>query len=64
MLGRIEISKDVLQEVAESTASRVGSIASIVTGAVREVIHEVGGIATDAFDAGSAVKKARTPRNG
>jgi uncharacterized alkaline shock family protein YloU len=59
MVGRIEISKDVLQEVAESTATHVGTIASIITGAVKDVIREVGSIATDVFEAGDAAKKAR-----
>ena len=65
MVGRFEIAKDAVQELTESAATHVGRIASIVTGAVREVAHEVGSWATDAFEmrdaAGRAAKDTDTP---
>lgn len=58
MVGRFEIGKDTLQVLTESAATHVGRIATIVTGAVREVAHEVGDWATDAFEMRDAATKA------
>lgn len=60
MLGRFEIGKDTLQVLTESAAVHVGRIATIVTGAVREVAHEVGDWATDAFEMRDAANRADT----
>jgi hypothetical protein len=58
MVGRFEIGKDTLQVLTESAATHVGRIATIVTGAVREVTHELGEWATDAFEMRDAASKA------
>jgi hypothetical protein len=58
MLGRFEIAKDTAQVLTESAAQHVGRIATIVTGAVREVAHEVGEWATDAFEMREAAGRA------
>jgi hypothetical protein len=58
MVGRFEIGKDTLQELTESTATHVGRIATIVTGAVRDVAREVGDWASDAFEMRDAANRA------
>jgi hypothetical protein len=42
MVDRFEIGKDTVQVLAESAAGHAGRIATIVSGAVREVTREVG----------------------
>ena len=59
MVGRFEIAKDTAQVVAESAATHVGRIAGIVSGAVREVTHEVGEWASDVFEIREAADRAR-----
>lgn len=58
MVGRIEIGKDTLQELAESAAMHAGRVATIITGAVRDIAREVGEWATDAFEMGGAAMRA------
>ena len=58
MVGKMESAKDTAQVLTESAASHVGKIASIVTGAVREVAHEVGEWASDAFEMRDASRRA------
>lgn len=57
-LSRAERRKDVAQEMVESGADRVGRIAGIITGAVREVTREVGEFATDVFEIREASRQA------
>ncbi len=57
--SRLEITKDTVQVVTESAASHLGRIAMIVTGAVREVTHEVGEWASDVFEMRDAAARAR-----
>lgn len=59
MLSKLETGKDTVQEIAESAATHVGRIATIVSGAVREVTHEFGEWATDLFEARDAAARAR-----
>ncbi|WP_375502397.1 hypothetical protein [uncultured Jatrophihabitans sp.] len=59
MVGRGEITKDTVQVVAESAASHLGRIATIVSGAIREVTHEVGEWASDVFEMRDAAARAR-----
>jgi hypothetical protein len=58
MVGKFEIGKDTLQVLTESAAAHVGRIATIVTGAVRDVTHELGDWASDAFEMRDAAVKA------
>jgi hypothetical protein len=58
MVGKFEIGKDTVQELTESAATHVGRIATIITGAVREIAHEVGELATEAFEIKDAAAKA------
>ena len=58
-MSRLEITKDSVQVVTESAAAHLGRIATIVTGAVREVTHEVGEWASDVFEMRDAAARAR-----
>jgi hypothetical protein len=59
MVGRLERTKDVAQVLTESAATHVASIAAIVGGAVRDVAHEVGEWASDAFEMREAARRAQ-----
>ncbi len=59
MPNRLEIAKDTAQVLTESAASHAGRIATIITGAVREIAHEMGEWATDAFEMREAADRAR-----
>jgi hypothetical protein len=63
MVGKLEIGKDTLQELTESAAAHVGRIATIVTAAVRDVTHELGDWASDAFEMRDAAGKADADLN-
>jgi hypothetical protein len=63
MVGKLEIGKDTLQVLTESAAAHVGRIATIVTGAVRDVTHELGDWASDAFEMRDAAGKADADLN-
>ena len=58
MVGRLEIGKDTAQVLAESAATHVGRIATIVSTAVRDVAREVGDWASDAFEMRDAAERA------
>jgi hypothetical protein len=58
-LDKLETRKDTIQVAVESGATHVGSIMSIVVGAVREVTREVGDWATDVFEIRDAARRAR-----
>jgi hypothetical protein len=58
MVGKLEIGKDTVQVLTESAASHVGRIATIIAGAVREVTHELGDWASDAFEMRDAAGRA------
>jgi hypothetical protein len=58
MVSRLEAAKDTAQVLTESAAAHVGRIATIITGAVREVAHEMGEWASDAFEMRDAANKA------
>jgi hypothetical protein len=59
MVGKFETRKDTVQVLTESAATHVGRIATILTGAVRELAHEVGEWATDVFEMREAAATAR-----
>jgi len=58
MVGKPEIAKDTVQVLVESAATHVGRIGTILTGAIREVAHEIGDWATDAFEMREASSRA------
>lgn len=58
-MGKIERNKDLVQDVVENTARGVGSIASIITGAVADVTREIGDIVTDGLEMREAAKAAK-----
>jgi hypothetical protein len=58
-LSKSEIGKDALQDGVELTATAVGTVATIVTTAVRDVARTVGGLATDLFEIRESARKAR-----
>jgi len=57
-LSKGEIRKDALQDGVEATATAVGAVATIITGAVREVARAVGGLATDLFEIRDSARRA------
>ncbi|HEY2299690.1 MAG TPA: hypothetical protein VGH43_18300 [Jatrophihabitans sp.] len=57
-IGRAEIAKDTVQVLAETTATHVGRIATILSGAVRDVAREIGELASDAFEMRDAASRA------
>ena len=57
-ISRVEIRKDALQETVEATATAVGSVATIVTTAVRDVAKAVGGLATELFEIRESARRA------
>ena len=58
MISKGEAAKDTAQVVIESTATHVGRIATIITGAVRDVVRELGEMASDAFEMREASRRA------
>lgn len=59
MVSQFERNKDIAQELIEQAAHRVGRIASIITGAVIDVTHEIGDLITDGIEMREAARKAR-----
>ncbi|CAI9417107.1 hypothetical protein [Nocardioides sp. T2.26MG-1] len=57
-LSKSEIRKDAVQGTVEAAASTVGQVATIVTGAVRDVASAVGGFATEVFEIRDSARKA------
>lgn len=57
-LSRTEIGKDTVQAAVEATAGTVGSVAAILTGAVRDVAGVLGGYATELFALRDAARRA------
>jgi hypothetical protein len=61
MISKGEATKDTAQVIVESAATHIGRIATIITGAVRDVARELGDMATDAFEMREAANKAIRP---
>ena len=57
-LSRAEIRKDAVQGTVEAAAGMVGSVATILTGAVRDVAGVVGGFATELFEIRDSARRA------
>jgi hypothetical protein len=58
MISKGEAAKDTAQVVIESTATHIGRIATIITGAVRDIVREIGEMASDAFEMREAAQRA------
>lgn len=59
MVGQFESNKDTVQVLTESAATHIGRIATIITGAVRDVAHETGEWLTDLIEMREAQKRAQ-----
>ncbi|GAA3578172.1 hypothetical protein GCM10022222_73700 [Amycolatopsis ultiminotia] len=59
MVGQFESSKDTVQELTESAATHIGAIATIITGAVRDIARETGDWLTDVIEMREAAARAR-----
>ena len=59
MASDAEDTKDTLQVVAESAVDHVGRIATIITGAVRDIARELGDWFTDVVEMRDAAQRAR-----
>lgn len=57
-IGKAEIRKDALQDGLDATASTVGQVTTIITGAVRDVVKSVGELATELFEIRDAARRA------
>ncbi|MGN6779952.1 MAG: hypothetical protein ACTHJH_00460 [Marmoricola sp.] len=57
-LSRAEIRKDAVQGTVEAAAGTVGQVATILTGAVRDVAGALGGLATEIFEIRDAARRA------
>lgn len=59
MVGQFESGKDTVQVLTESAATHIGRIATIVTGAVRDVARETGDWLTEVIEMREASKRAQ-----
>jgi hypothetical protein len=57
-LSKAEIGKDSIQATAEAAATVVGEVATIITGAVKDIASAVGGFATEVFEIRESAQKA------
>lgn len=59
MVGQFERTKDTVQVLTESAATRIGNIATIVTAAVRDIARETGDWLTDIIEMREASRRAQ-----
>lgn len=59
MVGQFERSKDTVQVLTETAATHLGKIATIITGAVRDVAKETGDWLTEVIEMREASKRAQ-----
>jgi hypothetical protein len=57
-LSKAEIRKDAVQNTVEAAAGTVGQVASIITGAVKDVAQTIGGFATELFEIRDQARRA------
>jgi hypothetical protein len=57
-LSKAEIRKDALQESVTAASHAVGSVATIITGAVGDIARTLGGFATELFEIRDSVRRA------
>lgn len=58
-LSNGEITKDAVQDTVEAAATAVGTVATVITGAVRDVARAVGTFGTEVFEIRESVRRAR-----
>lgn len=58
-LSKAEIRKDALQDGVTAASHAVGTVATIVTGAVSDIARTLGGLATEMFEIRDAARRAR-----
>ncbi len=63
-LSKAEIRKDAMQDSVEATATAVGTVATILTTAGRDVARTVGGLATEVFEIRDAVRRVQAEQSG
>lgn len=57
-LSKAEIRKDAVQDAVSAAATTVGQVATIVTGAVKDVAGAIGGLATEVFEIRDSARQA------
>ncbi|WP_322936671.1 hypothetical protein [Nocardioides bizhenqiangii] len=57
-LSKAEIGKDAVQSGAEAAIGTVAEVATIVTGAVKDIAGALGGLATELFEIREASRRA------
>lgn len=57
-LSKAEIRKDAMQNAVEAAAGTVGQVATIITGAVKDVAGTVGGLASELFEIRDSARRA------
>jgi hypothetical protein len=62
VLDDLETRKDTIQEAVDGGFHHIGRIASIITGAGREITRELGDWATEMFEMREAARRARADR--
>lgn len=58
-LSKGETTKDAVQSGVEAAATTVGTVTTIITGAVRDVARAVGGLGSELFEIRESVRRAR-----
>ncbi|WP_020671367.1 hypothetical protein [Amycolatopsis nigrescens] len=59
MVGQFESNKDTVQVLTESAATHIGNIATIITGAVRDIAKETGDWLTEMIEMREAAQRAQ-----
>jgi hypothetical protein len=59
MVGQFESGKDMIQVITESAATHIGNIATIITGAIRDIARETGDWLTDVIEMREASHRAQ-----
>ena len=57
-ISRGEIRKDAVQGAVQATASAVGQVGTIVSGAVRDLAGALGGLATELYEIRDSARRA------
>ena len=57
-LSKAEIRKDALQEGVTAASQAVGSVTTIITGAVGDIARTLGGFATEVFEIRDSARRA------